>query len=366
MGNRTLLAPSLFAPSLFALAFAAGLLPAAPAGAELVTIGGVDLNGVEGASLPIEPVATFTDTSGVQPVADYSATINWGDGTSSPGAIVAAPGGEFVVEGGHTFAEEGSYSPIISISDIGGDTAAASDFANIADAPLTATGSQLPGVEGAPITGIVGKFTDGNPFGLASDFTATINWGDGTASTGTVAADPSGGFDVLGTHTYAEEGAYSPFFTVDDVGGSTASGVGEAIIADAPLTLVGDTVDGVAGSPFSGIVGVLTDANPFGTPGDYTATINWGDGSPIAIGTLVADPSGGFDILGTHTYAAPGDFDVQLNAQDVGGSDAGGIGQADISAAAVQAPEPATLSLLALAFPMLMLRRRPALHLPPP
>ena len=44
---------------------------------------------------------------------------------------------------------------------------------------------------------LVATFTDANPLTTADEFTATINWGDGTSSSGTVVADDGGGFDVL-------------------------------------------------------------------------------------------------------------------------------------------------------------------------
>ena len=38
---------------------------------------------------------------------------------------------------------------------------------------------------------LVGTFTDANPFGLTTDFTVSIKWGDGTTSAGTV-SQPGG------------------------------------------------------------------------------------------------------------------------------------------------------------------------------
>jgi hypothetical protein len=51
-------------------------------------------------------------------------------------------------------------------------------------------------------TGVVASFTDANPFGSTSDFTATIAWGDGHSGTGRVTGDRRGGFPVQGTYTY--------------------------------------------------------------------------------------------------------------------------------------------------------------------
>ena len=57
------------------------------------------------------------------------------------------------------------------------------DSVTINDAPLT-PGVSLPifATVNAPLNDVpVATFTDANPFGSAGDFTATINWGDGTA-----------------------------------------------------------------------------------------------------------------------------------------------------------------------------------------
>ena len=59
-----------------------------------------------------------------------------------------------------------------------------------------------------PFTGTVVTFTDADPGGTASDYSANIVWGDGAQSTGTVTAGQNGGFVVSGTHTYATPGSY--------------------------------------------------------------------------------------------------------------------------------------------------------------
>jgi hypothetical protein len=52
---------------------------------------------------------------------------------------------------------------------------------------------------------VVAKFTDTNTSATAGNFTATVYWGDGTSSLGTVTADPNGGFNVTAMHTYAAD-----------------------------------------------------------------------------------------------------------------------------------------------------------------
>jgi len=54
----------------------------------------------------------------------------------------------------------------------------------------------------------VATILDNDPSATSSSFTATIDWGDGTTSAGTITVDPNGGFDVSGSHTYTA-GTYS-------------------------------------------------------------------------------------------------------------------------------------------------------------
>src|SRR5262249_55871265 len=81
----------------------------------------------------------------------------------------------------------------------GADLAVTDDFiyAEPAALPL-ATAATVTATEGAAFTGPVASFTDLDPAGTAADFTATITWGDGHDSSGTVAANSAGGFTVSG------------------------------------------------------------------------------------------------------------------------------------------------------------------------
>jgi hypothetical protein len=54
----------------------------------------------------------------------------------------------------------------------------------------------------------VARFTVSGERPAASAFRATINWGDGTRSAGTVVANDDGSFSVLGSHAYRRAGLY--------------------------------------------------------------------------------------------------------------------------------------------------------------
>jgi uncharacterized protein (TIGR03118 family) len=96
------------------------------------------------------------------------------------------------------------------------------------DAPLTVQGISIAPTQNAAFSGMVATFSDADPAGTLSQFTATINWGDGTTSSGSavqIVADPnvSRQFDVLGSHTYSATGNFNLTVTVMDSGGAQAT-----------------------------------------------------------------------------------------------------------------------------------------------
>lgn len=179
---------------------------------------GNDLSLVEGSAFNGQ-TATFTDSDTTE--SGFAASIDWGDGTSSTGTV-SGGSGSFAVSGSHTYADEGSYFVKTTLTKSGTTVANANATATVSDAPLTATGKTLY-ASSTSFNGAVASFTDGNAAAPASDFTASISWGDGTAaSSGTVASNGSG-FDVSGSHTYASAGTYTITVSINDKGGSTAT-----------------------------------------------------------------------------------------------------------------------------------------------
>jgi hypothetical protein len=204
---------------------------------------------VEGSSTGSIAVATFQDADTSEPDADtfpgadYSATIAWGDGTSSTGIIqpLAPSLGLFQVFGSHVYTEDGSFNPIVTIRDLGGAPTinATNTTITVADAPLSgdispgaSTIKATTGVNTGTVT--VGKFTDADPNGGSGtgpqpDYQAVIYWGDGTSSTVSSnfvrGAVSSAGvvISVTGNHTYTAAGTYTIFILVTDTDGVPAS-----------------------------------------------------------------------------------------------------------------------------------------------
>jgi hypothetical protein len=159
--------------------------------------------------------------------------------------------------------------------------------------------------------------------------TPTINWGDGTApSSGKVEANTG---QLTGTHTYANEGIYDGSFTYTNSDGSPETRPFDLKVQDAPLTAVtGVPVSATAGVAVKAKVATFTHASPAGAASDYTASINWGDGTSSAAGTVSATAGGGFEVKGSHTYAAAGRHTITVTIDDLGGAKATATSSADI------------------------------------
>jgi len=79
----------------------------------------------------------------------------------------------------------------------------------------------------------------------------------------------------------------------------------------APLHTSGRTLAAAQDQPFDGVVAHFFDDDPTAQPGDFAATIDWGDGQTSA-GAVVSVPGNGFDVTGAHTWSRPGTFPVAI------------------------------------------------------
>jgi hypothetical protein len=289
-----------------------------------------DINIVSGTSVPISAVegasftgtvANFSSTNTSTLASQYTASIDWGDGGSSTGTV-AGGSGSFTVSGTHTYAEEGSYTATITITDTSsGNTTSVQSPVTVADAALTAgTLTATGGVEGSTASSASFAFTDANAGATTADFTATCDWGDGSTNSGTVTGS-AGSFsvDCGSSHTYAEEGSSTVTVSVSDDGGSTTSGSTSVTVADAPLTSVCAAM-AVSPQAFGGSTATFTDADVNGIVTDYSASIDWGDGSSSA-GSISGGPgTGPYTVTGSHTYLSTGPFTIKTKIDDAGGS----------------------------------------------
>jgi hypothetical protein len=263
-------------------------------------------------------LGSFTDADPKAAVGLYTASIDWGDGTTSP-TFVTACGKEFCVSSSHSFAEEGNYNAKVLVSDIGGSTLNLPGISiSVTDAPITAYSATPASPHGVQFTEVIATFKDANAYAKAGDFTASIDWGDGTSSAGTVSADNMG-FDVIGTHTYSDPGPHTAAVTINDIGGSTAQ-VSSVVADDYQIIATGRKWHVRLGRPFTWIVATCTDTDPASNISNLTAIIDWGDGTTPTTGTLIADGGGIYDVQGVHTYKKVFGKDVTVQINHVSGS----------------------------------------------
>jgi hypothetical protein len=152
-------------------------------------------------------VATFTDSDISQTASAFTATINWGDGTTSAGTV-SGSNGSFAVTGGHTYADEGNEGVSVTLtrtSDNANAVASGTVVVGENDA-FTAHAVAFRAEPNQAFSGTVATFTDTDTVTTVGDLAASINWGDGTTTTGAVTGS-NGSFTVTGGHPYADEGS---------------------------------------------------------------------------------------------------------------------------------------------------------------
>ena len=161
--------------------------------------------------------------------------------------------------------------------------------------------------------------------GKVDTHTATVNWGDGSPLENATVFFSDGSGALGGTHTYADDGVYTVIVTVlDDDGGSdtesfdvTVNNV-PPVVVPAPDQMVDEgqllNLSGIGAPPLA----LFVDAGKVDT---HTATIDWGDGSPLENATVFFSNGSGA-LGGTHTYADDGNYTVTVTVlDDDGGSD---------------------------------------------
>src|SRR5262249_2562278 len=93
--------------------------------------------------------------------------------------------------------------------------------------------------------------------------------------------------------------------------------------ADGPLTVISvvPEVRAEAGTALEDLpLATFADADFGGQDSDFTATIDWGDGTPLAQGDVWSEADGTFLGTGSHPYAADGRFPILILIGDEAGT----------------------------------------------
>jgi Ca2+-binding RTX toxin-like protein len=192
---------------------------------EVFTIGVTDVleleAGVNQAALEGDLVSLGSATyNGPIPANQLTLTIAWGDGTSEPGVLVPTSGTNGgTISNTHRYADNGSYTVTLTLTD---GTSTISDTLVVTVSNVAPVGGTLSGLAAAVRGQTVNyslPFTDA---GTADTHTASIDWGDGTSSTGVV-TESAGVGTVTGSHVYTTSGNYTITFTVSDDDGASVT-----------------------------------------------------------------------------------------------------------------------------------------------
>jgi hypothetical protein len=199
---------------------------------------------------------------------DYSASIDWGDGATTPGAI-SLTGQSFTVAGSHAYAKDGSYPITVVVSHDTAPSVTVDSVANVSESPIVVTSNpSVNGFERSATNAVLATFTHDGGADPAGEFQAIVSWGDGTTSAGAIVQTPGGAYTVVGSHVYLDEDAFAVHVTITD-GGATAIANGSARVLEEPLP------DGSRGTPNQRFL-TETYRDLFDRQVDSTALPFWG------------------------------------------------------------------------------------------
>lgn len=191
-----------------------------------------DLQIVDPASQATTPVPALTRGLGVVFLNVHSTGVNTTDTTIEYFNGQTSLGMIFAPAGTTSFAGALFGDPVVTrvVITLGPDAMFNLDGSPGATAPVAADdlvlaepGAGQPSVAamaGVPVSTRLASFSDTDPAATPADFRATIDWGDGVRTLGTIADAASGDFVVTGSHTYAQAGSYTAKVTVNDFSGS--------------------------------------------------------------------------------------------------------------------------------------------------
>ncbi|HEX4086315.1 MAG TPA: choice-of-anchor tandem repeat GloVer-containing protein [Chthoniobacteraceae bacterium] len=266
------------------------------------------------------PVAVFTAGNPKDTASSFTVSVNYGDSTylSISGTTITTGTTGISIEkdsssktlnrykilAPHTYMAPGEYPVIVKIADGGGAHLLLTGTANVSSSLIGIAGREIYNTGGKLKNVKLATFEDEGP-PVAPAYTATIDWGDGTVSGGTV-KKAGKAYQVLGTHTYSRPDTYTVSANVVNTTGTndTAmewSGVHVAgVVAPQfyppfPQANLGQLWSSVVGgtsyfvenhtgaNPYAGLV-MGTDGNFYGTT--FTGGINNLDTGDTGSGTV--------------------------------------------------------------------------------
>ena len=248
------------------------------------------------AGVPYSGKVAFYPTPVLDPPLAYSGTIDWGDGTTTAATLAYGQNGNsfgLILSGSHAYAKAATYTIKTSVL-VGPLPGSGMEFATrivttikskaiVAARPANSSGGvTINEVAGKKFTANVGSFMYIAP---GTGLSATIGWGDGNTSAGTLTAAGVVGIDEIkynvgGSHTYANPGIYPITVNVTHsfpMGGSAIQSVAtihSTAVVSLPLTgkITGTYTIPPLLNPEAGQTYIFNGSGTAGALGAVTAT----------------------------------------------------------------------------------------------
>ena len=303
------------------------------------------------------PTAVFDEGAGAAFSASMSSdpdgdvltySYDFGDNGTGMGPTT----GENVV---HAFGDNGTYTVTLFASDGFRDPVPATLDVHVANvAPVLSNFPSLSATEGDVVTAPI-DLTDP---GFLDTFTATYDWGDGSAAQ--IVHFPAGSAAISDQHVYADNGSYTVGVCVEDDDGAQDCGSLQTTIANAAPTLAinnfENTFDVVnLGEALDVTTRFTGEFDDQGTLDTHTAHIDWGDSTstPVNVTETPFGPPGSFNgtlgfVFGTftHRFDTSGSHPLNVCVKDDDGAETCTqeqnlvVPQADLAVTSVVGPTP--------------------------
>ncbi|MFN2547890.1 MAG: PKD domain-containing protein [Myxococcales bacterium] len=252
-------------------------------------------------------LGSFTDASGDMP---WSVSVDWGDGAHD--SFQRAPPGSLGTLN-HAWADSGSYTVLVTVTDSPGSWGTASFSVSIANvAPAATLSNSGPVGEGAPAT-----VSFSNPFDPSTaDTLAGFRYTFACAGTLAGSSYATGGVTPSASCTFPDQGTFSVIARVfDKDGGFTESSTSVVVENVAPSVTTPDP------QTSDEAVTAMFDLGSFSDPGlndaPWSVSVDWGDGTPADSFTVSAQGTLG---ARSHTYFDHGEYTGTINVTDKDGA----------------------------------------------
>ena len=174
---------------------------------------------------------------------------------------------------------------------------------------ILARSNDVTAKAGADTTSTFASFTDFSGNTDPSHYSATLTLSDGSTLSASVSANSTGGFDVTASHDWTL-GIHDVSVKITDLSDASRVATADTTVTaiSPPATGIGVNVSVASGQVFTGTVAQFSGV-AVNSLASYRASIDWGDGHR-SNGTITVNKDGGFDITGSHIYAATGNFTI--------------------------------------------------------